>query len=362
MNTDDQISLLETLLGRVRQRATEPRARVALAAAAPLATAAPAPPPVTQAPLAVKAPLSAPVAPAAPVVSPVPPESSAAPEVTLEAQPAAVVPAPPPVIAPPRATLAKPTRSSAYVSKGGVSDELPDLDFDDDEDYEEDYVEELDAPGPLALDQIDTAFDAPTLGLDTDLDAPDSVPFPLVPSPVPVAAAVPSPDSGSEFVVPSHEVAPIPAPPVPSPLAVSLDATPLELESSPLASALPPSSEHSPVDLHIPRPSPLPQVSEPRPQPVPVEESIPLVRRSVAPPPVSLEFRSLAKPDLSVPSFVSPLAEPLPEPTAPVAAQRFESSHTLAAAPIQELGEAPALLHAPSFVALLGRTLALRPR
>ncbi len=244
MNAAEKISLLETLLVRVRERAAGPRpARATIE------------PPTSSAVVAVE--------PAAPAIAaappPVPAADSSKTVTDVPALAAIVMPTPPAVVAPatPPLTASTPTKtaSGAYVAKGGVADELPELDLGDDED--EEFEDEVPSQDEAEAQELD---------------------------------------------IPSRPSVLLRAVNAPTPIEVDRDDAPLEIDHTPLASALPAATEESLAIREIPRSS-IPAVA----QDLELDMSPEALATPSAPSTTSLDF----------PDFVAPV-EAAAEPVAPV--------------------------------------------
>jgi hypothetical protein len=245
VNAAEKISLLETLLVRVRARAAGPRPDRAASE-----------PPSSSAVVVAE--------PAAPPIAAVheAPAPSADPSKTITDVPALaaiVMPTPATVVAPatPPPTASTPTKtaSGAYVAKGGVADELPELDLGDDED--EEFEDEVPSQDEAEAQELD---------------------------------------------IPSRPSVMLRAVNAPAPIEVSRDDVPLEIDHTPLASALPAATEESLAAREIPR------------------SSIPAVAHDLE---LDMSPEALATPSspsgtsLDFPDFVAPVEAPA-EPAAPV--------------------------------------------
>lgn len=203
MNTAEKISVLETLLVRVQQRATQARpARSNAVVADESLHAAPEAPPVIAQPAVVAAP---------PATAAIEPPQAAAAEVTAVAA-AVEEPAPEPrksaPVAAPAPVMTR-TSSGSYVAKGGMSEELPDFDLEEEEEQGEEEII-LEQSAPAASEQAE----------DDDREA-------------------------EEFAIPLRPSVQMRAIVAPTPIEVSTDDSELEIDHTPLASALPASTEEA---------------------------------------------------------------------------------------------------------------------
>ncbi len=271
MNTAEKITVLETLLVRVQQRAAQPRVARALQEAPAAAEVA----------VVERAPIAAIAEPAA-IAEVAPPVSAAVPapavEVSLEldapevAAPVAEAPPAPksaPVPAPTAAVATKST-SGSYVAKGGMSEELPDFDLEEEE-------EEAEGDEEIVIEQ---AASAP---------------------------AVDDESEAEEFAIPLRPSVQMRAIVAPMPIEVEQDDAELELDRTPLASALPASSESA-------------MAAQPRRIP---SATVPAVHNdSNLDLDIEVSPASLAPAAVSAPEFKAPLTslDDLPEPTAVIAA------------------------------------------
>jgi hypothetical protein len=264
VNTAEKITVLETLLVRVQQRAAQPRVARAL----------------QEAPAAAEVAVVEP-APIAALAEVAPPASAAVPtpavEVSLEldtpsvAAPVAEAP-PAPKSAPvpaPTAAVATKTTSGSYVAKGGMSEELPDFDLEEEEEAEgdEEIVIEQEASAPAVDDESEA----------------------------------------EEFAIPLRPSVQMRAIVAPMPIEVEQDNAELELDRTPLASALPASSESAMAA----QPRRIPSATVPA---VHNESNLDLD--------IEVSPASLAPAAVSAPEFKAPLTslDDLPEPTAVIAA------------------------------------------
>jgi hypothetical protein len=259
VNTAEKITVLETLLVRVQQRAAQPRVARALQEAPGADVAV-----VETAPVAAEA---------APPVSAAVPAPSVEPSLELDAPEVAapVVEAPPaPKSAPVPAPTAVATKSTSgsYVAKGGMSEELPDFDLEEEEEEEGDeIVIEQEASAPAADDESEA----------------------------------------EEFAIPLRPSVQMRAIVAPMPIEVEQDDAELELDRTPLASALPASSESA-------------MAAQPRRIP---SATVPAVHSdSNLDLDIEVSPASLAPAAVSAPEFKAPLTslDDLPEPTAVIAA------------------------------------------
>lgn len=371
MNVAEKIAALEALLVRVQKRAQEPRpARAALpVAAAPAVAPVEATPPVSEAQQIesssdnIEVDISLPTTPSLQREEPKKVE-------------AVHVSVPAPV------TLAK-GASGSYAAKGGMSEELPDFDLEEEEEEEGQEGEELEqGEDEIALDQSAPAAN-------TAVQAEES--------------------EAEEFDIPSRLSVQMRSVAAPAPIEVPRDDEALELDHRPLASALPTSTEGA-IEPHSERspPSTVPAVIEPAdaqlilssapqfktpaetaldepeltmvssenslPEP-PVEEAIPLV---ATPKPAAVEPAKAPAPVVVTPAAVAPVAPPVVTPpakpvlvpapnasgapVAPVQASVVHEPVALSASePVVSVVSEPAAPAAPlSFADLLRRSLALR--
>lgn len=373
MNTAEKIAALESLLVRVQKRAQEPRpSRAPMAVLAQESALPVVASPVPEASAAVVEPTPA-------VVMPSTPDASASDDIELDidssspTNPLVSLPEPPkksePIHVPAPVSLAKGASGShsAYVAKGGMSEELPDFELEDEEDEEGDLegVEQQAQSG----DEVVVEQSAPASQDDAEAE---------------------------EFAIPLRPSVQMRAVSAPAPIEVAPDNEELELDHRPLASALPASTEEA-IALHAQRipPSVVPSVIEPivpapsakTPAPVDLDEPEPtmvMTAVSLPEPPVEAPIPLVATPKpaavvdapkvVAPPAPVQPPVAPakpalVPAPTAAVAAPSAAVTEpvvhepapiTASADVVSVVSEVRAPAAAPTFAALLRRSLSLR--
>lgn len=212
MNTSEKIATLEALLVRVQKRAQEPRAARAAVEAAPAVQSFEHIPetPIAESPATVD---FAPPATAAPVVQPA---------ISAVIAPTAAIAAVP---APTATPIAGPTTTksgtASYVAKGGMSEELPDFDLED-EDEDEESDEESDE---IIVEETAEHAATPEVSATSQASA--------------------EPEEAEELAIPLRPSTQMRAVPAPLPIEIPASTDDLVLEDTPLASALPAATEEA---------------------------------------------------------------------------------------------------------------------